>query len=271
MKINELTQAYFNEYENDIFDEVNFKKGANLFLNGSYAIPYYSLFASDIDLYQRVEPEFINSLIRFVKVFISQVNFIEVKAGNKKYKTIKAFISTPVKTIYKQIFSGDKPYLKIDFWAFDGKFIDEISIIYHISDYEIDQDEVKDGLIRDVDKYFGSNNFKVLKRLKDLFKLRGEKRNEKRVNDLIDREALGYLYSIRMRLESMLRIKGHQSEKSKSFQSLKGLMRKALGNVEIIKQFSKYSKANINKIISWIDQYINRKTRAEIKNIIMSL
>lgn len=272
MNINKTTQPYFNEYENDIFDEVNFKQGADLFLNGSYSLPYYSLFASDIDLYQRVEPEYINALLRFVKVFITQVNFLEVKAGDRKYKSISSFIQQPVKTIIKQIYEGKNPYLKIDFWAFDGKFIDEISIIYHISDVEIEQEEIKEGLLRDVDKYFGSNNFKVLKRLKDLFIMRGDKVSERIVNDLIDKEALGYLYSIRMRLESMLRIRGHNREKKKSFQSLKGLMRKALGNIEILKSyFSRMSKGNIERIIAWIDRYINGKTQGEIKRIVMSL
>lgn len=272
MNINKTTKEYFNEYEKDIFDEVNFKKGSSLFLNGSYAMPYYALFASDVDLYQRVEPELINGLIRFVKVLISQVNLIEVKAGNYKYKTVKSFITSPLKRIIKQIYSGDKPYLKIDFWAFDGKFIDEVSIIYNISSVDIEDDELKQALVSDVDKYYGSNNFKVLKRLKELFKLRGDKVNERRVNELIDRESLGYLYSIRMRLESMLGIKGHIKEKNKSFQSLKGLLRKSLGNVQILKTyFCKISKKSINSIIGWIDKYINNKTQVEIKDIIKSL
>lgn len=192
------------------FDAAKFPH-KKLYIAGSAGLKDFSLFAGDIDLFQRLKiselPQFekhIKGLVKTCKE-IKSVHFIELKACDHHWSAAQLESAANWKKIKECIKSKKNLFTKVDLIVFDGTYYTEVTIVYTF-DTKISKATLIKLLRADSRKYWREHNYyKAIKRLFNVERLQGKV--SKHVQDVVLDPILGIISLAKNRLEAYLRIK----------------------------------------------------------------
>lgn len=196
--VDEDSLKYFNKVNRETFMDLKFVRGSTLQLNGSFP---RSIFASDIDLYQRVDeedfPEF--------RVFLDRL--LEEESSWKPWK-LKVFgVRKSVQTVeplklkppsLKSEASHKSGWVKLNVMTFNGSYFEDTSIIWDFGD-KMTAEEVSEALIKDIKELIEDENY--LKAVKRLYSLTGG--TDEGLREVLDDTELGFMNLTRTRIESL--------------------------------------------------------------------
>lgn len=269
----------FNQEDNRLFKLLELRKHP-LYLNGSYASAFFSLFSGDVDLYQLVpEAELKHVLTSEIPSILLRANKLptagvtEIKVGDVKY-SLRQFFRVRVATLMRNVVKSDSKRVKIDIWAYRNGFIEEVTIIYDFApSMKIPTKDFQDAIREDVVKYMHTkpNMYKALKRMRILYESEGMGKKVAHVDALIKDAYAGTLYVALSRLEAMLTAKDIPTRlKRMAFDHLKNLVRKlGLMTETMVERFRTPTKANMKSVHKALLTRLNSTLQHPVERILL--
>lgn len=264
MKLTPFRRQMFTRFDNTVFDKLDYNPD-KLVLNGSYALPIFSLWSGDVDLYEPVPWSDVDDFLKYLRRVVSKSgsNFHYVKIGQQDYKfrTKTSFLKKTNEQLKQMIQSSNNKRVMLQLIILNpnDKFLEEISIMYDFGEPETIQDLLQ-SLKPDIQHYMDKNNYyKALKRAQLYYHLREKdgQRMSKSVKDkmaTIDRILMdpfnGSLYRAITLLATVVDAK-HRSKtvKLNVLDRIKGLLRKiGVMKPSMLPVFQSYNKHSIEKL-----------------------
>ena len=203
MKLTQRNIKKFNKTNRSILNQLNFEHGKTMRLNGSYPL---SLWASDIDLYQKID--FTENMIKLLMEAVYNIlkmikkdpitEFSKLKIGDKPIRNIDDALK--VLKSYTKVFNllnkTSMKWLKLDLFLFTGEYLEDLTIIYDFSTSTNLADEDFKKLFYDEFKLYvkKKNYVKALKRLNKI---------ENKFDDILNDSFIGFGYLTISRLKSV--------------------------------------------------------------------
>jgi hypothetical protein len=255
MIITKETLKQFNDINKKTIEKMSYSD--SLRLNGSYSI---SLWASDIDLYQKMNSNKLDGLLYYlIKNIINltyEFQFIKIKIGDNKYKTVVSALDIlqSQEKVERLLNNAVFKWIKWDLFVFNGSYIDEISIIYDFTtESDLRKIDFKTLIENDIKKYSKKNKYKALKRMRIL------KPNDKYIQKQLQNNYNGFMYLTKSRLESLKKSKFDMNVKKLVLSNLKediiikiGAQFPSLRNLKTLKM------SEIPKMIKKLQNLINK-------------
>lgn len=253
MEINNKTINLFNTDHSALFKNLMLIKDADLLLNGSFPI---SFFASDLDLYMKLEMNQYNKLLRELFSFLIDVDIndiSELKIGKQKAGTQRKAIKLVIDELENpKYIKQDKKWVKLDLIILINGYFEEVTIIYDFGDSVMGKtiDEVTEDLIEDALKLEKEGKYyKALKRLREIYRRTGYDKEVKEINSLLNSNNVGFLYLTNARLEALKNVRDTTAKKNYVLKNLKEdlmVRLKNMFNLDLKK--SDFKMRNIAKI-----------------------
>lgn len=172
-------------------------------LNGSYPI---SLFAGDVDLYERVSMDELQDVLnQLIEVILKNdfLNVHEMKIGDTKLKSVKTIANalSNVDYVRKQLNKGKNKWLKVDFLPLSNGYVEDVTVIYDFGMMKPSDviTSIKDSLNDLLKK---KDYFKALKRMKSLYKITGNNLLPQ-INNFLDDPKIGFTYLTTSRMNAL--------------------------------------------------------------------
>lgn len=262
-----INKRFFSKFDQNLFDTLEVQ-GTDLYLNGSYRHPIFSLYSADVDLYQPIKytkkgrrelRKHIRDLMTQLKTS-KEIHFLELKINDTKYKTIDSAMNNA-----KRIKTGIKK-VKLDTWVFNQGFCEEVSIIYDFRSPITSQQFIED-VQADIKKFVGKDMYyKALKRKQILMKALKHENELNRLNKILLKTDNAFLYLTIQRLRTLLLIQNSFIEKDKALDNTKDSIRRlGLMTDKIADLFSgQVTNVRINKLIKVLQKILNYQIEDEI-------
>ena len=261
MKITKQNIKKFNNTNQSILKQLNFKYGQTLRLNGSYPL---SLWASDIDLYQKIDYSaqmvklFIDTLKEILQMIKKDpiIEFSKLKIGEKPFRNLQDAINIlkDEQKIKKLLDNTPIKWFKLDIFLFTGEYLEDLTIIYDFSNITKMSDKDFNKLFYDdFLLYIKKKNY--VKALKRLNKIENNKFDE-----ILDDSFIGFGYLTISRLKTLQ--ESNINTKIKKF-VLSNLKEDVLIKLAAYDEPLKNGKLNyfsdIPKMINNINKRLNKK------------
>ena len=266
IKLTQDVRKTFNSFFNDLFHIVDYHP-KNLQLNGSFGQKLKALYASDIDLYERISikefDNWYNTTYQEVQKELKDV-LIELKIGNTKFKK---FINDKDQ-IFKLLHGGDRKMVKIDFYLEIEKLPTECSMLYDFDKMLSKHEFIKSIMDKIVDTYKEENYFKCFKKLYSLLNiLKVDKESDKIrfINKILVSPLYANIYLLKSKIDTIIRI-GDKNKKAEYDEIIKERLRKLFGN---FKFYSKNYKTLYNRLNTYLNNQIYRNYVDELNKILI--
>lgn len=258
MKLTKSNIKKFNDINKNVINTLNFDKGHAPHLNGSYPL---TLWASDIDLYQKVPANMLIPLIESLKDILKDIKkddiieFKKIKLGMTPVRDFKRAqkVLNDVPLIEKLVFATNINWVKLDIFVFNGEYIEDITIIYDLNNHAILNDkEIKQMFFDEFKLYVNKKQYvKALKRLNKI---------EKIYDDVLENTFVGFGYLTMSRLKTLEESKMNSEIKKFVLSNLKEDITIKLGAYdESLKNIKLNYLQDIPKAIQLINKKLNEK------------
>lgn len=204
MELTTAVQKRFNDLNRRVFTKVSTKHP--LYLNGSYP---HSPWSGDIDLYSRVPPEELDSVLRILRSFGDDAEMVVLKAKVGEHKVSRPGIArllSDESLVRKHLDSAEpgRRWVKVNWLLSTGTTIEEVSVVFDLGSPPSKTTIVR-SLQQDVAKYEAEGDlYKALKRQRSL--VSGSRR--KRIQKILNDTQLGLMYLCRVQAETIAKSKG---------------------------------------------------------------
>lgn len=271
MEINNKTIKLFNNDHSALFRDLMLIKEVDLLLNGSFPITF---FASDIDLYSKLQMKDYKTLLNELLSFLLDVEvgteISELKIGKEKAKSKKKIIELVASEIKnpKYIFEG-KNWVKLDLIVLINGYYEEVTIIYDFGDSIVGKtrDEVTNELVKDVFELDKEGKYyKAVKRLREIYKRTGVMDKMELMDSILNSDMVGFLYLTNARLEALKKSKDERPRKNYVLSNLKEDIMIRLENVfNLNLKKTDFKMKNIDKIQREIMKKLHSLVKKTVK------